>query len=270
MSVKTLEDNRIESGAKHLQWVPVSQMRVSTRAQREQRQSHIDHIASNFDPDKFGTPTVNDRDSIFWIVDGGHRIKALIQMGYEDQQVQCWVYRGLNEEQEAEKFLSLNDVKPVNGMDKFRVSVVAGRETESDIDRIIRAAGMSVGKGQNGVGAVGALSKVYAHAGPKGLAATIRIIRDAYGMPGFSSKVIDGVGLFVANYENVFDEERVVLKLSNRVGGVNGLLGRAEQIRVKFGVPTAQGVAAAAVESYNQGRGGDKLPGWWSTLGGTL
>lgn len=262
MSVRTLE--RIGSEAKHLQWVPIQQMRVSSRAQREQRQSHIDHIASNFDPDKFGTPTVNDRDGIFWIIDGGHRVKALIQMGYEDQQVQCWVYRDLTEEEEAEKFLSLNDVKPVTGMDKFKVSVVAGRELESDIDRIVRAAGLSVGRGENGIGAVGALHKAYKNAGPRGLATVLRIIRDSYGMPGFSSKVIEGVGLFVAEYENVFAEDRVVATLSKYMGGVNGLLGRAESIKKAHAVPAAQGLAAATVEAYNKGRGGDKIPGWFA------
>ncbi|AXQ62183.1 hypothetical protein SEA_SPIKELEE_54 [Mycobacterium phage Spikelee] len=263
---KSVNEGRVPHGDKHLQWIPVAQMRVSSRAQREQRQSHIDHIASNFDPDKFGTPTVNERDGIFWIIDGGHRVKALIQMGYEDQSVQCWTYHNLTEEQEAEKFLSLNDVKPVNGMDKFKVSVVAGRETETDIDRIVRAAGMTIGKGANGIGSVGALKKVYENAGPRGLAVTIQIIRDAYGMPGFAAKVIEGVGLFVANYETVFDQDRLVSKLAGKHGGVNGLLGRAEQIKSAHGVSAPQGVAAATVETYNQGRGGGKLPGWFSRL----
>lgn len=258
--------NRVPNGDKHLQWIPVSQTRVSSRAQREQRAARIDYIAANFDPDKFGTPTVNERNGIFWIIDGAHRIKALHRIGYEDQEVQCWTYHDLTEEEEAEKFLSLNDVKPVNGMDKFKVSVVAGRETATDIDRIVRAAGLTIGKGANGIGSVGALSKVYQSAGPKGLSSTIRIIRDAYGVPGFAAKVIEGIGLFVASYEQVFDPERIVSKLGAKHGGVNGLLGRAEQIKSTHGIPAPQGVAAAAVETYNQGRGGDKLPGWFSRL----
>ncbi|QSM90491.1 hypothetical protein I3U44_07415 [Mycobacteroides abscessus subsp. bolletii] len=264
---KVVNEGRVPVGDKHLQWIPINQTRVSTRAQREQKQYRIDHIASAFDPDKFGTPTVNERDGIFWIIDGAHRIKALVQMGYDDQTVQCWSYVGLTEEQEAEKFLSLNDIKPVNGMDKFKVSVVAGRETESDIDRIVRSAGLTVGKGANGIGSVAALEHVYKAAGPKGLSTTVRIIRDAYGMPGFSAKVIGGIGLFVANYETTFDQERLVTKLAGKHGGVNGLVGRAEQIKSAHGVSAPQGVAAAAVETYNQGRGGEKLPGWWSRLG---
>lgn len=264
---KPNEPKRVPTGQKHLQWVHISEMRVSSRAQREQRQAHIDHIAAEFDPDKFGTPTVNERDGVFWIIDGAHRIKALIQMGYEDQQVQCWTYHSLTEEQEAEKFLSLNDVKPVAGLDRFKVSVVAGRADESDIDRIVRAQGLSIGSGHNGIGSVGALRDVYFKGGARGLSTTIRVIRDSYGKPGFSAKVIKGVGLFVSHYENVYEEDRLVQKLSSKLGGVNGLTGRAEQIRVQQGVPAPQGVAAAVVETYNAGRGGTKIPSWLATAG---
>ncbi len=260
------DQGRVPTGEKHLEWVPVHDMRVSPRAQREQKQYWVDHIASNFDPDDFGTPTVNWRDGFFWIVDGAHRIEAIIQMGYEDQKVQCWVYRGLTEEEEADKFLSLNNVRPVSTMDKFKVSVVAGRETQCDIDRIVRAAGLTVGGGQNGINAVRSLSKVYSKAGPAGLATTLRIIRDSYGKPGFSAKVIDGIGLFVATYERVFDEARLIQKLSGKHGGVNGLTGRAEQIKNANGVTAPVGVAAATVEAYNQGRGGEKLPGWFAKV----
>jgi hypothetical protein len=48
-------------------------------------------------------------------------------------------------------------------------------------------------------------------------------------------------------------------------GGVNGLLGRAEQIRRQTGNPKNHCVAAAAVEAINRGRGGKKLPSWWAS-----
>ena len=261
---------RLSAGDKRLEWVPVSKMRVSPRAQRDHTKpgarERIEEIAANFDPDQFGTLTVSKREGTFWIVDGGHRYHALLKLGYEDQQVQCWVYHGLTEDEEADLFLALNNVRPVSAMDKFKVAVVAGRATETDIDRIVRAAGLSVGgdKGRS-VQCVTALRKVYAH-GPSVLATTIRVIRDAYGQPGFTAKVVDGIGMFVANYEHNFDEARLVAKLSRVMGGVNGVLGRAERIKSSHGVSLAVGVAVATVETYNQGRGGVKLTGFWSKL----
>jgi hypothetical protein len=153
-------------------------------------------------------------------------------------------------------------------MDKFQRAIVAKRETECDIDRIVRAADLVVGTGRDAIGCVGAVQKTYANGGPRVLSQTVRIIRDSFGLPGFTAKVTEGAGLFVMNYENTFDEQLVVERLSRKKGGVNGLIGQAEQIRKKYGVSLAVGVAAAVVETYNSGRGGNKLNGWWSTFNG--
>lgn len=263
---------RIDCGDKHLRWVPVSQMRISPRAQRSHdgpsSLAKIEHIADNFDPDKAGTLTVNWRDGFYWVIDGGHRYHAVVRMGWEDQCMQCWVYENLSEAEEADKFLALNDVKPVSGMDKFQRALVAKRPQECDIDRIVRAQDLAVGTGKEAIGCVGAITKTYVKGGPSALATTVRTIRDSYGIPGFSAKLTEGIGLFVINYQNTFDEEYLVEKLAKKKGGVNGLLGEAERIRTKYGVSLGVGVAAAVVDTYNQGRGRAKLNGWWSTFNG--
>lgn len=265
-------ERRAATRSAHLEWVPIAKMRISPRAQRKHdtpgSKARIDNIANNFDPDKAGTPDVNLRDGFYWVMDGGHRYYAYIQMGWEDQSVQCWVYRDLTEAEEAEFFLTTNDVKPVSGMDKFQRALVAKRPLECDIDRIVRAADLTIGGGRDAIGCVGAVTKTYVSGGPGVLAATMRIIRDSYGTPGFSARVTEGTGLFVANYENTFDETLLVERLGAKKGGVNGLLGQAEQIKKRYGVPLAVGVAAAVVETYNAGRGGNKLNGWWSTFNG--
>lgn len=265
-------DQRIDGGGRRLEWVPIAKMRISPRAQRAHNsassRARIDFIANNFDPDKAGTFTVNLRDDIYWVIDGGHRYHAYIQMGWEDQSAQCWTYHDLTEAEEADHFLSLNDVKAVSPMDKFQRALVAKRPDECDIDRIVRAQDLTIGKGRDAIGCVGAVRKIYESGGPGVLSSAMRIIRDSYGSPGFSSKVTEGTGLFVANYENTFDEGSLVEKLSSKKGGVNGLIGEAERIKKKFGVPLAVGVAAAVVETYNAGRGGNKLNGWWSTFNG--
>lgn len=110
--------------------------------------------------------------------------------------------------------------------------------------------------------AVAALEKVYAY-GPGILSLTLRLIRDAYGLRGFESKIITGIGLFAATYVGAFEESRVINQLTRKMGGVTGLLGDAERIKSSHGVTLSEGVAAATVETYNSGRGGKKLPKWW-------
>lgn len=248
-----------------LKWIPIAKMKVNPLAQRQINQARVDHLAVEFDPEQIGTPTVNERDGHFYIIDGQHRIEAMKQMGWGDQQVQCWCYTGLTEEDEAERFLKLNDTLAVLALPKFRAAVTAGRERECDIDRILRAQGLviSADKIPGAIGAVGTVTRLYDRAGGQVLARTGRIIRDAYGDPGLEAAVIDGIGYLCQRYNGDLDDATAVVKLSTANGGVNGLLNRAQELRLTTGNAKGQCVAAAAVEIINRGRGGGKLRSWW-------
>lgn len=255
-----------------LKWVPIAKMSVSPLSQRDLNLNRVDHIVATFDLEQIGTPTVNLRDGLFWIIDGQHRIEALKAIGWEDQQVQCWTYEGLTEEDEAEKFLKLNDYLTVNALAKFRVSVQAGRTVECDIDRIVRALGLvvSADKVPGAIGAVGTLRRVYDRAGAAVLRQTLTTVRDAYGDPGLEAAVIDGIGLFIHRYGSEIDLAAAVTRLKSAHGGSHGLLGKAENIRRATGNQKNHCVAAAAVEIINAGRGGKKIPTWWRETGRVL
>ena len=198
-----------------------------------------------------------------------YRIEALkLWFGsWEGQQVQCWCYEGLTEAQEAELFLTLNDTLAVQAFAKFTVSVQAGRATEADIDRIVRALGLRIANSRagGGIAAVATLRRVYDRAGAAVLARALRIIRDAYGEAGLDGPVIEGIGLVCQRYDGQLPEKRAVERLGSAHGGVTGLISKAGQLRKITGSATAQCVAAAAVELINRGTGGknSKLPAWW-------
>lgn len=258
---------RIDRDAR-LRWVPLEQMRVNPQAQRELRPAWVAKLAAEFSPEQMGAPVVSHRGDWYYLIDGAHRIAALkLFLGdWEGQQAQCWTYDGLTEAQEAELFLKLNDTLTVRSFDKFKVAVQAGRTTEADIDRIVRAAGLRISQDRSsgGISATGTLVRVYAR-GPAVLARVLRIIRDAYGEPGLEGPVIDGIGLLCQRYDGQLDEHNAIERLSSAHGGVSGLLSRAGQLRQNTGSPHAQCVAAAAVELINRGSGGRKLPNWWRT-----
>lgn len=252
-----------------LLWVPLAEMEYNPLAQRELKQWRVDALAADFDLEQFGAPTVNLRNAHYFVIDGYHRIQALkIFFGdgnWEDQQVQCWTYEGLTEQEEAEKFLKLNDTLTVAGFDKFRVAIQAGRPDEVEVNKIVQQCLLRVSrdKGDGAIGAVATLMKVYRRAGGQTLARTLLIVRDAYGDAGLEAPVIDGLGLLCHRFNGELDDARLVQRLSGAHGGVNGLLGKAEQARRATGNPQAHCVAAAAVEIHNGGRGGKKLPSWW-------
>jgi ParB-like nuclease domain len=257
-------DGRIERHAR-LRWVPLTQMRVNPLAQRDLNQARVSKLAAAFDPEKIDAPTVNHRGDWYYLIDGQHRIAALKEWlsSWADQQVQCWTYEGLSEAEEAEKFLALNDTLPVHAFAKFKVSIQAGRDTEADVDRIVRALGLRIARGSGGISAVATLRRIYTRGGPAVLSRALRIIRDAYGEAGLDGPVIDGISLLCQRYDGDLSEQHAIERLSSAHGGVSGLISRAGQLRQSTGSAAAQCVAAAAVEVINRGSGGRKLPGWW-------
>lgn len=257
---------KIEREAR-LRWVPLADTQVNPLAQRELNQARVDRMAADFDLEQIGTPTVNLRDGHYFIVDGQHRIAALIQMGWEDQQIQCWVYENLPSEIEAEMFLKLNDTLRVQAMPKFRAAVHAGRADECDIDRIVRANGMVISEravsDRPNITAVGTLQRIYRRSDGETLGRTLRIVRDAFGESGMEAVTLDGIALLCQRYNGELDDQLAVDRLGATPAGVSGLLSSAERMRAKFGGQKAHSVAAAAVEQINKRRGGKKLDSWW-------
>lgn len=264
---KTHNTSRRVERAARLVWVPLGLTRTPTMAQRELKPGRVDHIAANMDLEQIGTPTVNKRDGLYYIIDGQHRVEAYKQWlgeGWEDQQLHCWCYTDLSEEEEAERFLKLNDTLTVQAFDKFRIGFNANRPEETEISAIVMKCGLTISqsKAEGAIGAVGTLRRVYRRDGGAVLGRALGVIRDAYGSPGLEAPVIDGIGLLCARYSGQLDVETAVTRLSSAAGGLAGLMNRAYFNKNQTGEPLTQCVAAAAVDIINRGKGGKKLPAW--------
>lgn len=260
---------RLERAAR-LTWVPLGLMRIAPLAQRDLRQARVDRIAASMDLEQLGTPTVNKRSGHFYVMDGQHRIeayKAWLGEGWESQQLHCWTYEGLSEQEEAERFLKLNDTLAVQAFDLFRIGLNAARPEEVEIAAIVQRAGLTISqsKAEGAIGAVGTLRRVYRRDGGANLLRALSMIRDAYGSPGLEGHVIDGAGLLCSRYNGDLDDARMVARLGGVTGGVGGLMSRAYFAKNQTAAPLNQCVAAAAVEIHNRGKGGKKLPNWWAT-----
>jgi len=253
--------------AARLRWVPIADMRVDPTTQRQLNQSRVDFLVANFDLESIGYPTLNQRaDGHWWIIDGQHRVESFKVIGWGDQQIQCQTYIGLTAEEEAATFLKLNNTLRVGAFSKFVIAVKSGDPRCCDINRVVMAQGLVIANTgvEGGIRAVAALGKVYDRGGAETLGRTLRIIRDAFGDPGLDGHVIEGIGLLVTRYDDKFTDDQAVARLSKILGGVAGLLNKSEVLRRATGSARSHCVAAAAVDAMNGGRGGAKLPGWWT------
>lgn len=252
-----------------VQWVRLGDMRVSPVAQRELKRYKVDEIKADFSIDKVGVPTVSYRDGFYYIVDGQHRVNAMVELGYEDREIQCTVYEELSEEQEADLFLAINNVLAVSVMDKYNVGVVAGVKDAVAVHNITHKLGLHVALDSKGgsIKAVGTLRKIYNRYGDAVLTRTLKLINDAYGDAGFKATVIEGVALILQRYWDRVDDDWFVTRVGSYRGGVSGLLGNAETLRLQTNQAKGICVAAALVTIYNGGgkkpEGVKALPSWW-------
>src|SRR5262249_5671842 len=157
--------------------------------------------AEHFELEKMGYPVVSHRAGRFYVVDGQHRLEALRSYGFDDaDRIDCEVYEGLTEREECELFLGRNRSRAVDSLSRFAVCVRAGRPVETTVNNTVVHLGLKIGKRGRGptreaISAVSTLLDVHQRVGPTGLAGTLRIVRDAYGMAGCEAPVLDGVGL---------------------------------------------------------------------------
>lgn len=253
-----------------LRWVPLDQLRVSPTAQRDINPARVDHILANLDLEQIGAITVSARDDAHYVIDGQHRVAALRAFFENDPaiRVQCWTYYGLTEDEEAERFLKLNDTLAVSAYAKFRVGVAAGREVETAIDRIVRANGCVVTQDHipGGIAAVGALRTLFTRTGGDNLGRTIRVASGAYGDSGLDGAVLSGIGLALDRYGDDVEDARMVAQLGRMRNGAKGLVQQGEIYRLRTGNLRSHCIAAAAVDAYNIGlgpRAAKRLPSWW-------
>jgi hypothetical protein len=251
-------------------WVPIGLMRIPQFAQRKFRPAWAAELEAELDLELIGTPTVNKRGGLYYVLDGQHRIEAYkkwIGQGWENQQLLCDTYFDLSEQESARKFLDLNHRLNVNPFENFRIGVHANLPEETTIQGLVERAGLSISqsRAEGCIGAVGTLRKVYRRDGGAVLLRALGIIRDAYGTAGLEAPVIDGIGMLCGRYNGQLDTESTVVRLRSAAGGVSGLLNKARFLKNQTNSQFNQCVAAAAVDLVNRGRGGKKIPAWWTT-----
>ena len=141
---------------------------------------------------------------------------------------------------------------------------------QCDILRTVQAQDLKVSMSADDgcIGAVTALEAIYSSGGPKVLARTLHIARDAYAKDreAFRGSVLRGLALVCSRYDGQLDTTHAVSKLAKVSGGALGLVGKSNTVQRATGKPIAQCIAATIVDTVNAGvnpRSPERLENWW-------
>lgn len=206
-------------------YIPVKNLSVVwVQAQRPYDKKWAKEIADNLDPDKFDPLVVTkpNGEGIYHIIEGQHRRSGLEMYaekcnpsGYGGNELApCRVVGEANPARAAEIWLGTNAArKAVTAVAKFKIGVVAERELESAINKIVRNAGyrVAVEHTDGCISAVNALEMVFMRHSPATLAAVLDTVKQMWGLnpQAVSSALLRGFGMFLHEFGSHIDKKKL-------------------------------------------------------------
>lgn len=240
--------------------------------QRALNEARVVEMAADFRPDSMGLITASRRmDGRLYILDGQHRIAAARMANY-DGPIATREFRDLTIQEEAGLFLTLNKMRAVSTIERFKVRVTLGDRIAVNINKILTAYGLHVNfaatNTPNTISSIVTLEKVYRGAGVRDegdhadlVDRTIGTLVKAYGGDTrpvvFSRAMVEGLGIFHATYGKQIDKDRLIEVLS--AIPPRQMVTRARTRRDAMGGTLGENAAESILAAYNHRRR-DKLP----------
>jgi hypothetical protein len=241
---------------------PASSLYMDDRIQRAIRPGHLKSITQKLDLDAIGVIIVSRRpDGKLAVLDGQHRIRALVDSGMGDWNVTCKVFDGLTIREEAGLFRRYNTTSKTNALEDLVKAVVEGEPEAVAIDKIARRNGLKIGL-QTGPGVIAcaaAMRKIYRadkKMGPAALSFALHIGVQSWGAHSDSvdGHLVQGLGDLYLRYGEDIDRAALIRKLAKHKGGARGVIGQAKTLAGLLHVAVHRGVAQTVLGLYNKGR----------------
>ena len=175
--------------------------------QREIKDSVINKIVSNYNPNLMGVLTVVSRDGKYFVIDGQHRRLALEILKIES--VYCIVTECENE---ATLYLELNGRlngirRPISNADAHKALLVKGDKEATDIRDIMLKNNFITSSGNYRISAISTLQRIYRRYGADMLEKTLVIITYLYNgeSSSYNSDIINGFSYFLSKSTSTND-----------------------------------------------------------------
>lgn len=244
------------------QWIRASRIHVDHRYERSLNKRKVRTIINTFDPDAVGVLYVSKRaDGEYVILDGMHRLNAILGMGWGDQKVPCYVYSDLTLADEARMFRQFNELRTrPKPLELHKAGVVEGDPRAVGIEKVLANQGLHLGVGPalNRVLSVESLQGIWDNAGEKILRDVLSVARQAWGSEStsFAGEVLLAIAAILARHGKWehFDLDRLVKTLHRMEP--QAIRQKAVMLKAELGsfghVRTAGVLAALIVSAYNQ------------------
>jgi hypothetical protein len=244
--------------------------------QRGVQGTRVRRMAANLDPRLLGVLLVAFRDGRYHVIDGQHRLAAVIHAGHGARALRCLALEVASYREEAELFVTGNardNTKPLTTGQQFHARLEQGDKTAHAIKAICDGAGVTLDLMMNlstsaadTIRAVATLDRIYRNGGPDHLADVIATIVDIF--PHDREALIHGVLLgfhqFLWRYHALAD--RAVLRNALRNLTLDGLNARAMMAKAAgWRKRTDSGllIGQTILDVYNdQRQARNRLPTW--------
>lgn len=256
-----------------LEELDCTQFSIDPRVQRQLNEPRVEAMAMDFKPHALGLITASRRpDGHLYVLDGAHRVSAARRAKFTGL-LAARVFSDLTLQEEAGMFLTTNNTRGVQPIDKFKVRVTMGDPAAVSINQVLKHYGLQVNWAGNGainaVSAVGTLEKVFYGAGvrphghyPDLVDRVIGSIHRAYGPDGerinYSRTMLEGLGIVWATFGKRIDPERMTQILQATVP--RQIAAQARTLRDAKGGTIGENGAEVIHRLYNHRYRGGKLP----------
>lgn len=238
-----------------------SQIIADKAYQRPLDTKRVKKIVNDFNPKLVNPIKVSLRGGKYYVFDGQHTLRALVlKNGGKDLAVECKIYEGLTQEQEADLFAEQNGISKAVGIaDKMRAMYLSGnkdiKELKEGIDSIGIVFDFSKNKASNKIICYNAVYRIYKKDSIYSLMETLQIIIEAWNghEDSLRKEIISGMHIFRKVYDGKYNREELVRKLTKVSAAYILREGSA------FRSGGDKRFARQILNIYNRNKGGKKL-----------
>lgn len=237
--------------------VKLEDLRVDARYQGPLRVKRVKHLIANWN-DKVGWAgiAVSKRaNGELYVIDGQHRVAALVECGFGPYETEVTLYEGLTLADEAGLFHDLNDQRVHDLFERFNSAVLAKRSPELEIAALVEECGWKVGRNESArtICAIAAVKRVWVKYGSDRLRAVLTTLGKAwkYEDSSASQYIIEGLAMYYAG-DAPATQKKVAEKLGAYPGGWQAMLTQIKGRRTILDCSMAQAGSQVIDQAVNK------------------